>query len=85
MELPKPITSKPHNEMMKLLSERYVEQAEITMRTSALKLCNIVLTGDPEQVEIHNNKMIYNVAATVDGTWQRRGQLLTGEKLDCTI
>ena len=95
-DLPKSITSEPHNELMEHLSVKYVEQADIAMQNSALKLSKIMLADHPEKVEVNNDKMIFSVAVTVDGTWQRRGHcskigvvfvisVLTGEVLDYSV
>ena len=96
LDLPKPITSKPHNALMKHLSDKYIEQADIVMKKSALKLSKNFLDDHPEKVEINNDKLISSVAVTVDGTWQRRGHcskigvvfvisVLTGEVLDYSV
>ena len=96
LDLPKPITSKPHNALMKHLSDKYIEQADIVMKKSALKLSKIILDDHPEKIEINNDKLISSVAVTVDGTWHRRGHcskigvvfvisVLTGEVLDYLV
>ena len=58
---------------MKHLSGKYVEQADIAMQNSALKLSKIMLADHPEKVDVNNDKMIFSVTVTVDGTLQHRG------------
>ena len=66
------------------------------MQNSALKRSKIMLADHPEKVEFNNDKMIFSVAVTVGGTWQRRSHcskirvvfvisVLTGEVLDYSV
>ena len=96
-DLPKPISSKPYNVLLKTLSEKSVGEAEAIMNNSATKLGSIMLAKYPDLVEVdENGKFIYKVSVTVDGTWQKRGHtskvgvvfviaVLTGEVLDYAV
>ena len=73
-DLPKPISSKPYNVLLKTLSEKSVGEAEAILNNSATKLVDIMLAKYPDLVEVdENEKLIYKVSVTVDGTWQKRG------------
>ena len=97
MDLPKPVTSKPYKEMMKLLSETFINQPDAAMHKAASKLAAKILMEQQDRVDVDNNgNMLYNVAMTVDGTWQRRGHcskigvvfiisISTGEVLDYAV
>ena len=97
MDLPPPIGPKPYNNILKNLCEESVKLADELMCQSGKRLFVIILTEEPDNIEMANNgQMLANVPVTVDGTWQRRGHcskigivfiisVHTGEVLDYII
>ena len=73
MDLPQPINREPYNRVQKKLTETTVVETQIIMMESADWLSHdILLENNPEIVEIDDeNKLITNIAVTVDGTWQK--------------
>ena len=76
MNLPEPIRE-PYNRVQKKLTEKTVVESQIIMKEAILS------ENVPEIVEIDDeNKIITNIAITVDGMWQKRGHT---SKIGCVF
>ena len=70
MDLPAPVTKKPFNNILNLLSKQSDKQAEIIMKKAADRLKYIILEEEPENIECYKDgNIIAHVSVTVDGTW----------------
>ena len=97
MNLPKPVTKKPYNEIQKKIAENSIKQAKKLMKNSTKRLYELTEIENPENILItEDNEKFANVAVTVDGTWMKRGHqsksgvvfvqsVRTGEVLDYAV